>query len=30
LESYFQMIKQKRTSGAGLAAPAFIPIAAAT
>ena len=28
LESYFQMIKQKRTSGIGASAPKFIPIAA--
>jgi benzoyl-CoA reductase subunit B len=30
LESYFQMIKQKRTSGTAASAPTFIPIAAAT
>ena len=28
LESYFQMVKQKRTTGVGSAGPKFIPIAA--
>jgi hypothetical protein len=29
LESYFQMVKQKRTAGAAGGTPGFIPIAAA-
>ncbi|HEX7435288.1 MAG TPA: 2-hydroxyacyl-CoA dehydratase family protein, partial [Caldimonas sp.] len=29
LESYFQMVKQKRTASAGAGGPAFIPIVAA-
>jgi len=28
LESYFQMVQQKRTSGIGSSAPKFIPISA--
>jgi hypothetical protein len=29
LESYFQMVKQKRTSGIAASAPGFIPISTA-